>query len=304
MKSNRLQIRKKPNWLNQKEYPFQSKYITLNNYNIHYIDEGSGEILLFVHGTPSWSFEYRKIIKGLSKNYRCIAYDHIGFGLSDKPEEFNYTVENHSNHLSLFIDELNLKNINLVFHDFGGPISLKYVVSNKIKIKRMIAFNTWAWSNEGEVGYEKMKSFLKSPLLPFLYKRLNFSPKFLLPKMFSKNNSLPSEIKKHYVKPFKNSTERNGALGFAKSLLNEQDLLSNLEKRLDEISKVPILFIWGKQDKVMPVEYLRKFEKKFKNSESICFENSSHFPHEENPIDTIEVIEKFLQKDVSNTKLR
>lgn len=73
-------------WLNKTEYPFTSHYFDINGHKLHYIDEGSGDILLFIHGTPSWSFDFRNVIKSLSKHYRCIAIDHLGFGLSDKPE--------------------------------------------------------------------------------------------------------------------------------------------------------------------------------------------------------------------------
>ena len=72
-------------WLDQKEYPFNSNYFNVNGHQMHYIDEGQGETILFIHGTPSWSFDFRNVIKSLSKNYRCIAIDHVGFGLSDKP---------------------------------------------------------------------------------------------------------------------------------------------------------------------------------------------------------------------------
>ena len=67
-------------WLDQKEYPFNSNYFNVNGHQMHYIDEGQGETILFIHGTPSWSFDFRNVIKSLSKNYRCIAIDHVGFG--------------------------------------------------------------------------------------------------------------------------------------------------------------------------------------------------------------------------------
>jgi haloalkane dehalogenase len=87
-------MRMKPDWLDQNEYPFESQYLNVEGGRLHYIDAGEGEVLLFVHGTPSWSFEYRNIIKGLSGSYRCIALDHIGFGLSDKPEDYDYSPVN------------------------------------------------------------------------------------------------------------------------------------------------------------------------------------------------------------------
>ena len=161
-------------WLDQKEYPFNSNYFNVNGHQMHYIDEGQGETILFIHGTPSWSFDFRNVIKSLSKNYRCIAIDHVGFGLSDKPEFYDYSTQNHSWTLEKFVLELGLKNITLVLHDFGGPIGLDFAIRNSQLIKRITVLNSWLWSSEGDPKYLKLKRILKSPLLPFLYKYLNF----------------------------------------------------------------------------------------------------------------------------------
>lgn len=92
-------------WLDREEYPFQTHSFQIGNYSMNYIEEGLGENLLFVHGTPSWSFDYRKIIKGLREKYRCIAVDHIGFGLSDKPKDYDYSTQNHVRTLEKFVIE-------------------------------------------------------------------------------------------------------------------------------------------------------------------------------------------------------
>jgi len=106
-------------WLDKSEYPFSSNYFDINGQKLHYIDEGKGETILFVHGTPSWSFDYRNIIKKLKENFRCVAVDHIGFGLSDKQEHYDYSTQNHSKTLEKFVIEKQLSNITLVVHDFG-----------------------------------------------------------------------------------------------------------------------------------------------------------------------------------------
>lgn len=92
----------KNSWLDKTGYPFTSHYFDVAGYNLHFIDEGQGETILFVHGTPSWSFDYRHVIKTLTSNFRCIAVDHIGFGLSDKPEQYNYSTQNYSATLEKF----------------------------------------------------------------------------------------------------------------------------------------------------------------------------------------------------------
>src|SRR5690606_28751604 len=98
-------------WLDKHEYPFTSHYITINDQQMHYLDEGTGDTLLFIHGTPSWSFDFRNVIKKLRKHYRCIAIDHIGFGLSSKPAAYDYSTARHSTTLEYFITHMKLKNI-------------------------------------------------------------------------------------------------------------------------------------------------------------------------------------------------
>ena len=129
-------------WLDKSAYPFTSNYLDINGHQLHYIDEGKGETILFVHGTPSWSFDYRNVIKKLKESCRCVAIDHIGFGLSDKPEHYDYSTQNHSKTLEIFVLEKNLDNITLVVHDFGGAIGLNFAMRYPEKIKRLVILNS------------------------------------------------------------------------------------------------------------------------------------------------------------------
>lgn len=267
-------------WLDKSEYPFTSNYFDINGQKLHYIDEGKGETVLFVHGTPSWSFDYRNVIKRLKENYRCIAIDHIGFGLSDKPEHYNYSTQNHSKTLEIFVLEKNLENITLVVHDFGGAIGLNFAMQYPEKIKRFVILNSWLWSNKTDPDFIKLSKILKSPLLPFLYRYLNFSPKFILPKSFG-DNKISKQLLKQYTKPFADKTQRNGALAFAKSLLNDQDWFEQLWNKRQTISTKPTMFIWGTKDPFIKPHYLDKFQIGFTNSTTVKLETSGHFPQEE-----------------------
>lgn len=93
-------------WLDRIEYPFESRYFETLHGNMHYVDEGSGEHILFIHGDPTWSFMYRHLIKALSKGFRRIAPDHIGFGLSDKPHDVSYLPQFHAENLEQFVEKL------------------------------------------------------------------------------------------------------------------------------------------------------------------------------------------------------
>ena len=127
-------------WLDRKDYPFKSNYFDLPMGKMHFVDEGQGLPIVFVHGNPGWSFEYRNSIKELSKTNRCIANDHIGFGLSDKPFDWNYLPKNQAENFEKFINHLKLDKFVLVVNDWGGPIGLSYAVNNPDKIKHLIAW--------------------------------------------------------------------------------------------------------------------------------------------------------------------
>lgn len=281
-------------WLNRIAYPFSSNYTEINGQQLHYIDEGKGETILFVHGTPSWSFDYRNVIKQLSTSYRCIAIDHIGFGLSHKPEQYDYSAQQHSKTLETFIKAKNLQNITLVVHDFGGPIGLNYAIQNPDKIKRLVILNSWLWSSKTDPDFIKFSRILKSPLLPFLYRYLNFSPRFILPRSFGDKKISKQELQQ-YTRPFANKRQRNGALAFAKSLLNDQDWFEELWNQRESIAQKPTLFIWGMKDPVIKPAYLEKFQSAFTNSITVKLETCGHFPQEEQPDEVVKAMLDFFQ---------
>lgn len=282
------------NWLDKTEYPFRSNYLNVNSHKLHYIDEGEGEVVLFVHGTPSWSFDYRNVIKPLSKSFRCIAIDHIGFGLSAKPEHYDYSTQNHSATLESFVLHMNLRDVTLVVHDFGGPIGLNFAIKNAERIKKLVVLNSWLWSSEGEPEYVKLRKVLKSPVLPFLYRYLNFSARFVLPSSFGRRK-LSATLLKQYTAPFADRTQRNGTLAFAKSLLNDQQWFEELWQRRGAIVSKPTLVIWGMSDPVISPKYLEKFMSGFSNSSGIKLHGCGHFPQEECADEVAQAVFGFLQ---------
>lgn len=284
-----------PHWLDKNEYPFLSRFIRIHGQRVHYIDEGKGDVILFVHGTPSWSFDFRHQIKILSKTHRCVALDHIGFGLSDKPKSYDYGTPTHAHTLEQFIGHLQLQNITLVVHDFGGPIGLHYAVHHADNIKRIVVLNTWMWSSEGEPAFEKFKKVLRSPLLPILYTYFNFSPRFLLPASFG-DKRLKRSLIKQYTLPFKKFSERKGPLAFAKSLLHDQKWFDSIWKNRASIADKPVLLIWGMKDKFIHSGYLDKFSEAFPQAEVHKLETCGHFPQEEESISVAAFISKFLNQ--------
>jgi len=284
-----------PTWLDREEYPFTSRFVKRGNVQQHYIDEGSGPTLLFVHGTPSWSFDFRNIIKRMSSDYRCLAIDHVGFGLSDKPADYDYSLKNHIHNLETFIQQNELKDITLLLHDFGGPIGLEYALNHPENIKQIVILNSWIGTSENEPEFRKLSKILRGPLLPFLYLYLNFSPRFLLPKSFG-DHKPDKKILSQYTKPFKNKSERYGPLAFAKSLLNDQTFFESQWERRGLLKDKSILLIWGMKDQFVGTKYLTRFIIGFSNTQKVELEGSGHFPQEEMPLEVTMGINCFLNQ--------
>ena len=127
----------RPPWL-QQLYPFEPKRFATGRGELSYLDEGEGdEAVVMVHGNPTWSFYYRNVVLGLRGKIRCIVPDHLGCGLSDKPQDFNYTLAEHIKNLRALLDHLKLRKIHLIVHDWGGPIGLGTGLLNPEQIGRV-----------------------------------------------------------------------------------------------------------------------------------------------------------------------
>jgi haloalkane dehalogenase len=189
----------------------------------------------------------------------------------------------------------NLYNITLVLHDFGGPIGFQAALRFPERIKKLVILNSWLWNSTADPDFIKLSRILKSPLLPFLYRYLNFSPRFVLPQSFG-DKKLNRKLLKQYTKPFSNKAERNGALAFAHSLLNDQAWFETRWKQREVFMHTPILFIWGMKDPVIKPQYLQKFVSGFPQGKVLQLATSGHFPQEEEPQQVSEAIKIFINE--------
>ncbi|MBD1396067.1 alpha/beta fold hydrolase [Pontibacter sp. JH31] len=282
-----------PKWLDRILYPFAHHTMQLPDGQMHYVDEGQGDPIVFVHGTPTWSFVWRQQIKPLSRSYRCIAPDHLGFGLSDKPADFSYTPEAHAQNLEQLIGHLNLKNITLVVHDYGGPIGLSYALNHPENVKRLVILNTWMWSLEDEQQIMKISGFLNGIVGRFLYLRLGFSPRFLLPKGYHEKRHLSKDVHQHYLRPLNNSRNRLGTWHFAKNLKESGPWFAQLWNQRERISAIPKLILWGEKDSLLPLHLLDRWEQAFPDA-TVRRYKAGHFVQEEKGGEVAEAIKNFI----------
>ncbi|MDH5718329.1 MAG: alpha/beta fold hydrolase [Spirochaetia bacterium] len=271
------------NWLNKEEYPFQTKTAIIDGYTMNYVDEGEGDVILFVHGTPCWSFVYRKVIKKLNIKYRCIAPDHLGFGLSEKSKNIDYSPQAHAKRLKDFIKELKIKNFHLVVHDFGGPIGLSCAIDMPEKIKSITILNTWLWPLDDYAHFAKPSKIIKTGIGKFLYLNLNFSAKVLVKKGFHNSKNINKSIHKHYIKA-QNKNGRKAAYQFALSLLGESGWYAKLWENKDKIQNIPTRILWGMEDELLPANLLLdKWREGFSKAKVTEIKDCGHFIQEEKP---------------------
>ena len=155
---------------NLPDYSFEPKYIEHNGARVHYIDEGQGEVILLLHGEPSWSFLYRKFFPVLSPHYRVVAMDFLGFGRSDKYTKIkDYSYKVHADTLIGFIDQLGIEKITVVVQDWGGLIGLGVLGMLPEKFVRVVIMNTFLpiGNRPMPAAFKAWRAFAKlTPSLP------------------------------------------------------------------------------------------------------------------------------------------
>ena len=276
-----------PKWLDRIEYPFESNYVELPIGKMHYVDKGSGDPIVLVHGNPGWSFEFRNIIKELFKTHRCIAPDHIGFGLSDKPFEWDYLPKSHANNFEIFMDSLNLENITLVVNDWGGPIGLSYAIKHPEKIKKLVILNTWMWSVENDPYYQKFSGMMGGGFGRFMIKNFNIFGKMVVKKAVGDRKKLSKNIHKHYYKHLESKKDRKGCYVFPKEIIGSSKWLDSLWGQKEKINAIPTTIIWGMKDIAFREQELNYWIEHWKNPKVIRLQKIGHFPQEEAPEDVI-----------------
>jgi haloalkane dehalogenase len=270
--------------------------ITLRDGEMHYVDEGSGPPLLFVHGTPTNSYEYRHLIAALSPRFRCIAPDHLGFGQSARPQSFAYTPEAHAAVLAEFAGRLDLRDVTLVVHDFGGPIGLPLALAPDSRIARLVMINTWAWPLDDDPAMARGARLIAGPIGRLLYRYANASLRLIMPSAYGDRKKLTPQIHQRYLDVFRDRDARVLVLhALAKSLLGSRAHYQSLLDRLDMLKRIPVLIVWGMKDSAFKPYQLERWRRLLPHATVQEIESAGHWPHEEEPTRVADAIRRFLQ---------
>jgi haloalkane dehalogenase len=284
-----------PAWIDRAAYPFAHRSLELNaGHRIHYVDEGAGDTILFVHGTPTWSFEWRHLIGALAPSHRCIALDHLGFGLSDRPHNASYTPEAHARRLDEFVAKLGLRDITLVVHDFGGPIGLPLALETPGRVRRLVVINSWMWSFTGDRNMKRASRIAGGALGRFLYRWLNVSLRVITPSAYADRRKLTREIHAQYLAPFRDRWARGAVLWpLAHALLGSSAHYDRLWTLRDRLAAIPTAIIWGMRDPAFKPYMLDRWITAARNAR-VTRLDAGHWPHEEEPEAVIAAIREFV----------
>jgi haloalkane dehalogenase len=240
MSTNRNSIReasKRPQWLDEQLYPFQSRFVEVEGNRIHYIDEGSGPTLFFVHPGVGWSFMYSDIIQELRSRFRCVALDLPGFGLSPAAPGYQHSLTGDSRLLERFMHALRLTDVTLFSHDVTGSIALGVVARRPEGFRAVIVLPSFAWPLERYRKVYAMVQLMGSPLFRFLSTHFNFFLEYMLRTITRKPKQPFSDLEKQaYRGPNLDRAVRRYPHDLFKSVTKSHDYLADLEQRLSAIS--------------------------------------------------------------------
>lgn len=287
-------------------YPFTSHFLNINGLKYHYLDEGKGPVVVMLHGNPTWSFYYRGVILALAPEYRCIAPDHMGCGLSDKPDvrQYDFRLQSRLSDLEQLMDHLNVgEKITLMVHDWGGMIGMLYAVRHPERIAGLIVTNTSAFFPPG------------GKKLPFRLWLVRNLPPFAVPAVLGMNlfslgaavmapyKRLSKEVRAGLTAPYNRPRNRIATLKFVQDIPltpkdQGYDLVRFADENLHTLSHIPMLICWGKHDFVFDGDYLAEWRRRFPQARCRLFSDAGHYLLEDKPEDVVNYVKDFLKKNI------
>ena len=279
------------------EFSFRRNFFEVGGHKLHYVDEGRGPTLVFLHGNPTWSYYWRSLLAALRSQYRVIAPDHLGCGLSDKPQDWDYVLRNHVANTTALLDHLGVKDVTLCLHDWGGAIGMGYAVARPSVAMRFVLFNTAAFTSKemplrlslcrvpgfGKLSIQGLNAFAWGAT------------------WMATAKGLSREVRREYLRPYDSFRNRIATYRFVQDIpLSPRHRswgeLRRIEDGLGQFRDRPMTLLWGGRDWVFHKGFLDEWRRRFPRAESHLFEDAGHYVVEDAGERIVPLVRSFLER--------
>ncbi len=284
-------------------YPFRSHILDRDGLSYHYVDEGAGDAVVMVHGNPTWSFYFRRLIAALAPDYRCIAPDHMGCGLSDKPgdDRYDFRLSSRVADFAALMDRLALRRVTLLVHDWGGMIAMAWAVANPQRVSRIVVTNTTAFFPPGRKRLPRRLRIVRD-LTALATPAVLYGNLFALGAVYmAPYKRLPAAVKKGLLAPYNAPRNRLATLRFVQDIPLQPgdpgyDMVSRVDRQLITLNHIPMLILWGRHDFVFDVDFFRAWRRRFPRAEAHLFDDAGHYLIEDVPERITLLLRRFLDR--------
>ena len=278
------------------EYPFAPHFHEPQpGVRMHYVDEGQGMPVVMLHGNPTWSFMYRKVVRALAPQFRCIAPDHVGCGLSSKPQDYSYRLATHIANLRSLIDGLGIGRFHLIVHDWGGAIGMGVATAMPERLGKLVVMNTAAFRS---LHIPKRIAVCKVPGIgALLIRGMNAFAGGAA--VMAKANPLPPQVRAGFLWPYRDWHDRVANLRFVQDIPlhpahPSYRTLEGIEARLPLLAQKEMLLCWGMRDWCFDSRFLAEWRRRFPQARAHEFPDAAHYLLEDAGERIIPLIRDFL----------
>lgn len=279
-------------------YPFASNTFKLpNGAMMHFLDEGSGPVVLMLHGNPTWSFYYRNVVRTLSaRGFRCIVPDHIGCGLSDKPQEYNYTLRQRIEDIAALVDHLAIQRFSLIVHDWGGAIGCGLALQRPEALQKLVLLNTGAFLTK------RIPLRIAAIKIPFLGEGIIRGLNGFAGPAATMAVKIPlkSAVRQGFLWPYRNWKDRVAVWNFVRDIPLHAGHpsfsdLEEIQRGLTTLADRPIQLIWGAKDFCFTLHFHARFQEYFPKAGSKIYRDCGHYILEDGGEAVCEDILRFME---------
>ncbi|WP_410598506.1 alpha/beta fold hydrolase [Amycolatopsis sp. lyj-90] len=279
----------RPSWVDDSLFPFESRFVDIDGHTVHYVDEGSGPTLLLLHGNPTWSFLWRDVISALRDDFRCVALDYPGFGLSTPKPGYRYLPAEHADVVTGFVDTLGLDGVTLVGQDWGGPIGLATARRRPGVFDRLVLANSWAWPVNGILHFESFSRIAGGPPIRFLARRFNLVVKAFVPLGHRRRKVTAAEMT-HYRRAMDTPGRRQASAVLPGQIIGSRAFFTEVEAGLADLAHLPTLIVWSDAQVGFRTQERERLQASFPEHKTVIVEGAGLYVESDAPEEFVAAI--------------